>query len=278
MWKDQIVSDLFKINVVNSEDIQYVSRTLSLLKQVIPNAHSFYVGELGIAEQLMQKFEINRESMLEEYNYEYIKFPYDLSLWCYDVEYGGPSKKEAVFVANDKNKIALVPFGYSEKQRGWLPSLHFCLLHKNKKGSMEVVCPGGYTQTEKEEAEEGSRRMVSYVLCFLKILSCKNVKTEEIKPKITRQMKRHNIKAGYSYHILTVTTPNKTCKPSSNTSEYHNRVHFCRGHFKEFFPDNPLFGKYTGLYWWQPHLRGRNKTGFIDKEYHIVNNRGNDNV
>jgi len=38
---------------------------------------------------------------------------------------------------------------------------------------------------------------------------------------------------------------------------------------KEYTQEHPLFGKLTGLYWWQPHVRGQNKEGIVMKDYAI---------
>lgn len=36
-----------------------------------------------------------------------------------------------------------------------------------------------------------------------------------------------------------------------------------RGHFKTFTSDRPLFGRYIGTYWWDPHFRGDETNGEI---------------
>ncbi len=41
-----------------------------------------------------------------------------------------------------------------------------------------------------------------------------------------------------------------------NASEAAPAIHLVRGHFKEYTPDKPLFGKIAGLFWWEPHLAG----------------------
>lgn len=46
-----------------------------------------------------------------------------------------------------------------------------------------------------------------------------------------------------------------------------NRVHLCRGHFKEYTEQNPLFGRHVGRYWWQPCVRGKKEKGIIAKDY-----------
>ncbi len=56
---------------------------------------------------------------------------------------------------------------------------------------------------------------------------------------------------------------------SKGDGSYTNRIHLCRGHFKRYTKDKPLFGKYVGLWWWQPSVRGRNKEGIIYKDYEL---------
>jgi hypothetical protein len=46
-------------------------------------------------------------------------------------------------------------------------------------------------------------------------------------------------------------------------------VHLCRGHFKTYTDDNPLFGKHVGKYYWQPSIRGKNKKGIVAKDYSL---------
>jgi hypothetical protein len=42
-----------------------------------------------------------------------------------------------------------------------------------------------------------------------------------------------------------------------------------RGHFKQYTAERPLFGRFTGLYWWQPHLAGKAKDRVVVKDYRI---------
>lgn len=104
------------------------------------------------------------------------------------------------------------------------------------------------------------------------ILSCKNITTEIIKaPESLNKKRRKNGKQEiFDYHILNVTMPGeKQGYKENGESLSHNRVHLCRGHFKEYTQEHPLFGRHTGLYWWQPHVRGQNKDGIVMKEYNI---------
>ncbi len=111
-----------------------------------------------------------------------------------------------------------------------------------------------------------------FLTLFLNLLSCKNISTEDILPP--EKVNKKRIKNGklplYSYKVLNVNPfGDKNQTSGGRLNEYHNRLHFQRGHFKRFSEDKPLFGMFSGRYWWQPHLRGKNKDGFVDKEYHI---------
>jgi hypothetical protein len=51
--------------------------------------------------------------------------------------------------------------------------------------------------------------------------------------------------------------------------ERENSFHFCRGHFKTYTEEKPLFGKYVGDFWWDAHARGSIKKGLVTKDYKI---------
>jgi hypothetical protein len=46
-------------------------------------------------------------------------------------------------------------------------------------------------------------------------------------------------------------------------------LHLMRGHFKTFTPDNPLFGKRVGAFWWDPIVRGHAANGVRVKDYRM---------
>ena len=104
------------------------------------------------------------------------------------------------------------------------------------------------------------------------LLNCKNIQTEKIKaPEALNKKRRKNGKQEiFDYHVLNVVVPGKKRGYSPETEPLsHNRVHLCRGHFKEYTSEHPLFGHHTGLYWWQPHVRGQNKSGIVVKDYNV---------
>jgi len=125
--------------------------------------------------------------------------------------------------------------------------------------------------------DDGVLYDVPFLGSFLMLLNCKNISTEEIQrpEKVNKKRIKKGLLPLYSYHVLNV---DLSCGGKKRigpivSSDIHQRLHFQRGHFKQYMEDNKLFGKHTGLYWWQPHLRGTNKDGFVDKEYHINNEK-----
>jgi hypothetical protein len=48
------------------------------------------------------------------------------------------------------------------------------------------------------------------------------------------------------------------------------RLHICRGHFKDYRAGRGLFGKYCGMFWWDMHLRGDGASGEVKKDYMVA--------
>lgn len=106
---------------------------------------------------------------------------------------------------------------------------------------------------------------------FLDILSCKNVKTEEEKPPEKLQKKRS--KKGklplVSYHTLKL-GPVGASSGSEGGGGWSTRIHFVRGHMREYTKEKPLFGRIVGRFWIAPHARGDKKQGMVVKDYEIM--------
>ncbi len=107
----------------------------------------------------------------------------------------------------------------------------------------------------------------------LNFLHCKNVKAEEIAyPKKTI---KHHRRAGKpffeKYYVLDIDKQKSHLNTQGNAEEegLAKAFHICRGHFKTYTEKNPLFGKYTGTYWWTDFTRGDIEVGKIHKDYTI---------
>ena len=110
---------------------------------------------------------------------------------------------------------------------------------------------------------------------FLMLLNCKNVHPTEVKPseKVNKKRVKNGKLPMYTYHVLEVSSISDGKKTAGDSDKNivgeTNRLHICRGHFKQYSEQKPLFGKYEGLYWWQPSLRGSVQKGVVDKDYSI---------
>jgi len=107
----------------------------------------------------------------------------------------------------------------------------------------------------------------------LMLLNCKNVVSEDVPPpeKLNRKRNKKGKQELFTYKILKLLLPSE----SKQHGEYlpsgiKARIHLCRGHFKTYTKESPLFGRYTGLYWWQSHVRGDKNEGMVVKEYKVA--------
>lgn len=108
-----------------------------------------------------------------------------------------------------------------------------------------------------------------WATCFL---HCKNVKISDVIPEEKLNI-LHEQKYGHplmKYKILNITPARKIGTTDHHIPEKRSNqaLHICRGHFK-LFEERPLFGKYSGLYWWESQIRGNKKRGIILKDYEI---------
>ena len=96
------------------------------------------------------------------------------------------------------------------------------------------------------------QHQVGAMAAMFALMNCKNVVRVTVCPDVKLQRSRK--KAGkiplYNFSALQV-------KPMGGNGAGSSRaIHWVRGHFKEYTPERPLFGKIAGLFWWEPHLAG----------------------
>lgn len=75
----------------------------------------------------------------------------------------------------------------------------------------------------------------------------------------------------HSFHTLNIKPMKEVIASESirNGVGFHNALHICRGHFKDYSKGAGLFGKNKGLYWWEMHMRGKADLGVVDKQFNI---------
>lgn len=118
--------------------------------------------------------------------------------------------------------------------------------------------------------QQGVRTMI-ILSKFINFLSCKNIRIVDNKPpdKLNKKRLKRKKQPLVSYKTLEISPISKSNREHERRNLWNNRIHLCRGHFKEYTPEKPLFGKFTGRYWWQPSVRGRNTDGVVMKDYEV---------
>jgi hypothetical protein len=111
---------------------------------------------------------------------------------------------------------------------------------------------------------------VKILASVLVLLSCKNITTEIIPApdRLNKKRIRQGRQPLFSYHTLVIKPIGKR-QESIPKHLWENRIHLQRGHFKTYTIEKPLFGRITGRFWWQPHVRGQNKDGIVLKDYEV---------
>lgn len=109
------------------------------------------------------------------------------------------------------------------------------------------------------------------LFAFCNLLSCKNIEALPHPPpaKLNKKRRKRGKTEIFTYHTLVIKPTTKRQVESQSKGLWSNRIHLCRGHFKEFTEEKPLFGKATGRFWWQPSVRGKNKEGVVIKDYRV---------
>lgn len=112
----------------------------------------------------------------------------------------------------------------------------------------------------------------------LSLINCKNVDIRPVDPPEPLSRK-HSRKHGHPltrYYVLDIQPMRRILdtEGEAQTKGLTHALHICRGHFKTFTEDAPLFGKRTGTYWWQPQLRGKTEHGVVEKDYRLRLDQG----
>ena len=104
-------------------------------------------------------------------------------------------------------------------------------------------------------------------------MHCKNVEFKTINPhaKLSKKHKKRTGSDLIRYHVLDIDPLRKLFEKYKTGAETNLRraLHLCRGHFKTFTEDAPLFGRHSGTFWWTQQVRGVKESGTILKDYRV---------
>lgn len=279
MFAHQVIEDLKKQNYDSISKEWEVARIVVV--EYLKKSISFHIEDvMGV----MWAFKPDNKMMFE--NKKYMKAPYKITwidfytedgkrgILFIDGEIYGDNNRHRVFTfENINNGIKGVwmmhpLYGILDEEYTPTNGIEYNLL-LNKDGERL----GGHVFHCEEFIHTYVRAYWLILENYQMLMQCKNVTTENHKPSEALNMARR--KRGkqelLTYKTLKLLLPGKKEKHllQNNPTGDHNRIHFCRGHFKEYTAEAPLFGRITGLWWWQPHVRGKSTDGVVMKDYQV---------
>lgn len=172
-------------------------------------------------------------------------------------------------------------FMFSKELKQWIPSGLNAVISNDDAAfkwawDVNATRDTPLSSFEREASEVAVLEAFFRAVKMIQLLNCKNITSTDTPPPDKLQKKR--IKRGkvpmFTYKTLKILVPGKKQNHLKNGKGqkddiYYNRIHLCRGHFKTYTKEKPLFGRMTGTYWWQPSVRGNKKNGVIHKDYAV---------
>jgi hypothetical protein len=285
MYAHQVVEDLKNTTaVLTSESTQheidgmkkYSEAVVETAKTIEQRAVCFSLGDInGILENKTILTPINGQLL----SYDE-PFPYPVTFidWKHD-SVTNDSTKGAVLVISgscentQRQGIQFLIFSFGpldDGQRHWslCPDsyIHFFDLEQgnlferisllNQKGNLDMMA----TSFEMTMARK-----------FLDLIHCQNIAIADNHPpaKLNKKRAKNNKCPLFTYKTLVIKPTGKKQEAQDAQDLWENRVHLCRGHFKTYTEEKPLFGRITGRYFWQPSVRGTKSKGIVMKNYEI---------
>lgn len=113
-------------------------------------------------------------------------------------------------------------------------------------------------------------------LWTLQFLNTQKVEKIEVSPpeKLNKKHQKRHKAPLTKYYTLKVTAVNGRPERREHQGGHHKSPaqHIVRGRFRTYGDDAPLFGKWTGTWWWAEYERGKKAEGQVIKDYEVVVN------
>jgi len=111
------------------------------------------------------------------------------------------------------------------------------------------------------------------VLFAISLMHCRNVvlRSVEPAPAVSRKAQRRSGHPLVRYQVLEISPMRRILdtEGAAGAKGLGHALHICRGHFKTFTREAPLFGKHVGRYWWSDVARGTPERGVVTSDYHV---------
>jgi hypothetical protein len=106
----------------------------------------------------------------------------------------------------------------------------------------------------------------------MSLLNCNNIVEQAAEPPPLNRAARRRGESlpAYRYHVLKVRPfGSRKHRDLVNDSGQLMPLHWVRGHWKSYTPERPLLGRFSGRFWFQPHLAGQDTERVVAKSYKI---------
>jgi hypothetical protein len=271
MWKHEIIKDLSAISlpglpVATFDVVESCIRGLS-------SSHEIYAGETDNFD------EVGAKRANDTFCYSKIHAPFQKTLITFSHAANG--YRGGLYIDASEAGFALL-VGLIFEGRWTIEPFAMALL-EDELGQARVVplCDTSYLSSETNAfMQRCFIQKVTLATSVLDVINCKNVSlspVDQIKsnasskktPRAKRRAKEGK-SALFRYYVLMLDL-NKGRALAGKTGAGLGSVpvHLCRGHFKEYTAEKPLFGRVTGRFWWQPRARGKPENGVVMKDYAI---------
>ena len=119
------------------------------------------------------------------------------------------------------------------------------------------------------------RHCLTHYRHAVSLLHCKNI--ELVDEPLTRQQRRSKErKARTIYKVLAIKEGDKSYRYLDHGHDGSKKaLHLCRGHFRTYTENAPLFGRVTGTFWIPAHVKGNKQYGEVVKDYKVIPATGN---
>lgn len=111
------------------------------------------------------------------------------------------------------------------------------------------------------------------ILFAISLCHCNNITIwdDQVPEPVQKKRRKSGKNPGKTFKCLDIEPMKKQSRRESEEgeSDVERALHICRGHFKTYTEENPLFGKHTGTYWWPMHARGTQEAGEVEKSYRV---------
>jgi len=277
MWGHEIIDDL------NLHGEQYMSiENVNFFKNHIENSIHFYFGEFdGFQKKVIGG--TDNEKLPAPFKKELsVEFPYNNMTFFFS--HG--KYKRAFCVQSLKTQMGHTAKIFNViKTTKWMAGVVFTTLYnldkkdwnkltysKTKTNNKEFIKNIGLSDTDVDDISVSDYIMINLSVL---LLNTKNLieKNNQAPLKLNRKRKKKGKSPIFDYKTLRIKLPasrNESNGGNGSSDSGTTRLHLCRGHFKYYTKEKPLFGKLTGRYWWQATMRGNIENGAVYKDYEVT--------